>query len=66
MEHLSLKYGVVKVCNFSGGTIKDMQQNLVPILERNPCGLILQKNNDESCTSREILDNLLKLKTFIS
>ena len=43
-----------------------MQQNLVPILERNPCGLILQKNNDESCTSREILDNLLKLKTFIS
>ena len=45
-----------------------MQHNLVPILERNPCHLILHvgTNNAESCTSREILDKLLKLKTFIS
>ena len=45
-----------------------MQHNLVPILERNPCRLILHvgTNNAESCTSREILDKLLKLKTFIS
>ena len=59
---------MVKVRNFPGATIEDMQHNLVPILERNPCRLILHvgTNNAESCTSREILDKLLKLKTFIS
>ena len=59
---------MVKVRNFPGATIEDMQHNLVPILERNPCHLILHvgANNAESCTSREILDKLLKLKTFIS
>ena len=67
-ERLSGKYGVVKVCNFPGATIEHMQHNLFPKLERNPCCLILHvgTNNAESCTSREILDKLLKLKTFIS
>ena len=59
---------MVKVRNFSGATIEDMQHNLVSILERSSCRLILHvgTNNAESCTSREILDKLLKLKTFIS
>ena len=59
---------MVIVCNFPSDTIKDKQHNLVPILERNPCHLILYagENNAESCTSREILNKLLKLKTFIS
>ena len=63
-ERLSGKNDVVKVCNFSGATIEDMQHNLVLILERNACRLILHvgTNNAESCTSREILDKLLKLK----
>ena len=67
-EGLSRKYGVVKVRNFPGATIEDMQHNLVPILERNLCHLILLvgTNNGESCTSGKILDKLLKLKTFIS
>ena len=67
-ERLSGKYGVVKFRNFPGATIEVMQHNLVPILERNPCCLILHvgKNNAESYASREILDKLLKLKTFIS
>ena len=67
-EHLSGKNGVVKVRNFPGATIEDMQHNLVPILERNPCRLILHvgTNNAESGISKEILDKLLKLKTFIS
>ena len=67
-ESLSGKYGVVKVRNFPGATTEDMQHNLVPILERNPCRLILhvRTNNAESCTSREILNKLLKLKTFIN
>ena len=67
-EHLSGKYGVVKVRNFPGATLEDMQHNLVPILEGNPCRLILHvgTTNAEYCTSREILDKLLKLKIFIS
>ena len=66
-ESFSGKYGVVKV-HFPGATIEYMQHNLVPILERNPCCLILHvgTNNAESCTSREIIDKLLVLKTFIS
>ena len=67
-ERLSGKNGVVKVHNFPGATIEDMQHNVVPILERNLCHLILHvgTNNAESCTSRELLDKLLKLKSFIS
>ena len=59
---------MVKVRNFPGATIEEMQHNLVPILERNPCRSILHVRtyNVESCTSREILDKLLTLKTFIS
>ena len=67
-DRLSGKYGVVKVRNFPGATTEDMQHNLVTILEKNPCRFILHvgTNNVESCASREILDKLLKLKTFIS
>ena len=59
---------MVKVRNFPGATIEEMQHNLVPILERNLCRSILhvRTNNVESCTSREILDKLLTLKTFSS
>ena len=67
-ECLSEKNGMVNVRNFSDTTTKGMQHNLVPILERNYCRLTLHNgtNNAESCTSIEILDELLKLKTFIS
>ena len=59
---------MVKVHNFLVATIDDMNHDLVPILGRNLCRLILHvgTNNAESCTSIEILDKLLKLKTFIS
>ena len=61
-------YGVVKVCDFLGDAIEDMQHNLVPILEKSRCCLIFHvgTNNAESCTSRGVLDKLLKLSTFIS
>ena len=67
-ERLSGKNGGIKVRNFPGATIEDMQHNIAPILERNPCCLILHvgTNNAESCTLRQILHKLLKLKTFIS
>ena len=59
---------MVKARNFPGATTEDMQHNLVQVLERNPCRLILHvgTNNAESCTSREILDKLLQLKIFTS
>ena len=58
---------MVRVRNFLSVTIEDMLHNLVPILEINPPVLILHAgtNNAESCTLREILDMLLKLKSFI-
>ena len=58
---------MVRVRNFLSVTIEDMLHNLVPILEINPLCLILHAgtNNAESCTLREILDMLLKLKSFI-
>ena len=67
-NYLSGQNGVVKVLNFPGATIEDIQHNLVPKLERNLYCLILHvgTNNAESYTSRQILDKLLKLKTFIS
>ena len=51
-ERMSGKNGVVKGRNFLGATIEGMQHNLVPILERNSCRLILHvgANNAESCT----------------
>ena len=62
------KVCVVKARNFPGATIEDMQHSLVPILERNPCRLILHvvTSDAESFTSIQNLDKLLKLKTFIS
>ena len=57
---MSGKNGVVKVCNVAGATIQDIQRNLVPILERNPCFLIFHvgTNNAKSSTS-EFSDKLL-------
>ena len=56
-ERLSRKNSVVEVRNFPGATIEDMQNNLVPIHERNSCHLILHAgtNNAKSCTSSEVL-----------
>ena len=63
-ERLCGKNGVIKVRIFPGATRKDMQHKLVVILKVNARHLILHvgTNNAESCTSREILDKLLKLK----
>ena len=65
---MSGKNVAVKARNSSCVTVEDMKHNLVPILEGNPCRLILHvgTNNSESRTSREILNKLLQLKIFIS
>ena len=63
-ERLCGKNGVIKVRIFPGATREDMQHKLFLIFEVNARHLILHvgTNNAESCTSREILDKLLKLK----
>ena len=55
-ERLSGKSSVVKVRNFLGTTIEDMQHNLAPIHERNHCRLIL--------TLEQIMLNLVLQEKF--
>ena len=54
----------VKVRFFRGGTIEDMEDNIKPILKREPDYIILHvgTNNATNSTARDILDKLLQLK----
>ena len=54
----------VKVRFFRGGTIEDMEDNIKPILKREPDYIILHvgTNNAANLTARDILDKLLQLK----
>ena len=57
----------VKVSFFRGTTIEDMEDNVKPILEREPGCIILYvgTNNTMNLTARYILDKLLRLKSTI-
>ena len=57
----------VKVKFFRGGTIEDMEDNIKPILKREPDYIILHvgTNNATNSTARDILDKLLQLKSKI-
>ena len=57
----------VKVSFFRGTTIEDMEDNVKPILEREPGCIILYvgTNNTMNLTVRYILDKLLRLKSTI-
>ena len=61
------KDGPVKVRNFPGPTVADMEHYLIPIIQKKPSNIISHvgandaKNLPWSCT---VLDNLLKLKTL--
>ena len=57
----------VKVRFFRGGTIEDMEDNIKPILKREPDYIILhvETNNATNLTTRDILDKLLQLKSKI-
>ena len=54
----------VKVRIFRGGTIEDMEDNIKPVLKREPDYIILLvgTNNATNSTARDILDKLLQLK----
>ena len=57
----------VKAKFFRGGTIEDMEDNIKPILKREPDYIILhvRTNNATNSTAGDILDKLLQLKSKI-
>ena len=65
---MSRKGRVVKVQNFRGATVDDMKHHVTPLLRKEPSSIIIYagKNEVPYLTSREILDNLITLKSFIT
>ena len=57
----------VKVRFFRSGTIEEMEDNIKPILKREPDYIILHvgTNNATNLTVRDILDKHLRLKSTI-
>ena len=67
-DRLRRKNHVVKVRNFPGANVVDMQHNLMPIIRKKPGHLLIYAgtNDAKRCISREILNQLLNLKKFVS
>ena len=67
-ERLSRKGRVVKVHNFRGATVDDMNPHVIPLLRKEPSFIIIHAgiNDAPYLTSRKILDNLVMLKSFIT
>ena len=59
---------MVKVQNFPGANVKDMRHILIPIIRKKPSHLIIHAgtNDAKRLTSKEISDQLLNLKKFVS
>ena len=67
-DRLRRRNHVVKVRNFPGANVEDMRYNLIPLIRKKPSHLIIHAgtNDAKKFTSREILDQLLNLKKFVS
>ena len=67
-DRLRRKNHVAKVRNFPGANVEDMRHNLIPIIRKKPNHLIIHAgmNGAKRFTSREILDQLLNFKKFVS
>ena len=59
---------LVKVHDFRGDSLADINQNIIPILKKKPdvIALHIRANDSVSRTSRGILDYLLQLKSVIT
>ena len=58
---------VVKVRKFPGATTDDIYHYLMPLIQKQPDNVILHVGtNASSCNSSEIVNNILKLRSFIS
>ena len=62
------KNRLVKVHDFRSATIANFNHNIIPIIKKKPDVIILLvgTNDSVSRTSREILDDLLQLKSAIT
>ena len=62
-ERINKKDRPVKVCNFPGATVADMEHYLIPIIQKKLSNIILNvgTNDAKNFLSRTVLDNLLKL-----
>ena len=67
-ERFSRKGRVVKVLNFRGATVDDMKHHVILLLRKEPSFIIIHAGTNDAryLTSREILDNLITLKSFIT
>ena len=67
-ERLRRKNYVVKVRNFPGANVEDVRHNLIPLIRKKPSHLIIHAgtNDAKKFTSREILDQSLNFKKFVS
>ena len=61
------KHSVKSKNVFRGGTIEHIEDNINPILKREPNYIILhvRTNNATNLTARDILDKLLQLKSTV-
>ena len=58
---------LVKVHDFRGATLADINHHIIPILKKKPNVIILHvETNSVSTTSREILNDLLQIKGVIT
>ena len=67
-ERLSRKGRPVKVHNFRGASVDDLWFHVIPIIRKKPSYIIIHAGTVDACysKSREILDKLLSLKSFIT
>ena len=66
-ERINKKDRPVKVRNFAGATVADIEHYLIPIIQKKPSNIILHvgTNDAKNLPSRTVLDNLLKLKALV-
>ena len=59
---------LVKVKRVSGSTVADLSHHIIPIIQKKPTNMIkhIETNDASSSTSRQIQDNLLKLKSLVN
>ena len=59
---------LAKVKRFTGSTVDDLSHHIIPIIRKKPTNMNIHTgtNDAPSSTSREILDNLLKLKALVN
>ena len=66
-EKINKKDRSVKISNFLGATVADMEHYIIPIIQKKPSNIILHvgTNDAKNLPSRTVLDNLLKLKALV-